>query len=226
MINKIMQFDSICVSIGEQSYSNILVALEKVNFAEIRLDVSRITSSEIKSVFSSGKRLIATCREGFYDNAARRERLFEAISAGAVFVDVETESDDDFREAIAEQARLNNCKLIVSYHNFDKTPSLPEMYRIVDICKKQGADIVKLVTTARNKSDAARTMSLYGKYHDTNLVAFAMGEAGLITRIACVFLGAPYTYAAISDDKPLASGQLSMDKMRNVMNNLKLEVNG
>jgi 3-dehydroquinate dehydratase type I len=224
MINKSILFESICVSIGEQSYSDILTALEKVNFAEIRLDVSRITSAEIKSVFSSGKRIIATCREGFYNNSERRERLLEAIRAGAAFVDVETEADNDFRKIIAEQARLNNCKLIVSYHNFDETPSLSEMCNIIDTCKKQGADIVKLVTTARNKSDAARVLSLYDKYLDTSLVAFAMGEAGLITRVACVFLGAPYTYAAISDDKPLANGQISVEKIKNVINNLKLKV--
>jgi 3-dehydroquinate dehydratase-1 len=202
-----------------------MAALAKVSFAEIRLDVSGITTSEINSVFSSGKRLVATCRAGFYSDDERRVRLLEAICAGAAFVDVETESDEDFRKTITEQAGLNNCKLIVSYHNFDATPSLSEMCRIVDTCKKQGAEVVKLVTAARNASDAARVLSLYDKYHDTNLIAFAMGEAGLITRVACIYLGAPYTYAAISDDKPLANGQLSMEKIGNVINNLKLKEN-
>jgi len=220
-----MQFDSICVSLGEESYTDILMALEEVNFAEIRLDVSKITNAEIKSVFSCGKQLIATCREGFYNKYERLGRLIEAIHAGATFVDVETETDEEFRKVVAEEAKLNDCKLIISYHNFDETPSLSEMCDVIDICKEQDADIVKLVTTARNKSDAAKVLSLYNRYNDTNLVAFAMGEAGLITRVACLFLGAPYTYAAISDDKPLANGQLSVEKMKIVMNNLKLKVN-
>ncbi|MDR0385782.1 MAG: type I 3-dehydroquinate dehydratase [Prevotellaceae bacterium] len=220
-----MQFDSICVSIGEQVYSRILAALEKVNFAEIRLDVSRITIPEIESVFSSGKPLVATCREGFYSNSERMERLVAAMRAGAAFVDVETESDENFRKTIAHQARLNNCKLIVSYHNFYETPSLTEMRSTVDSCRKQGADIVKLVTTAKNNSDAARVLSLYDKCRNVDLIAFAMGKAGLITRAACVFLGATWTYAAIADDKPLADGQISADKIRNVMNNLSMEVN-
>jgi 3-dehydroquinate dehydratase type I len=226
MINKIMQLDSICVSIGEQTYSGVIAALEKVGFAEIRLDVSRIASSEIRTVFSSGKQLVATCREGFYDRNERLERLVEAVHAGAAFVDVETEADEEFRKTIAKQAGLNRCKLIVSYHNFEETPSLPEMCNIVDICKKQGADIVKLVTTAGNNADAARVLSLYDQYPaGTNLIAFAMGEMGLITRLACVFLGAPYTYAAISDDKQLANGQISVEKIRNVMDILKLKAN-
>ncbi|MDR1341178.1 MAG: type I 3-dehydroquinate dehydratase [Prevotellaceae bacterium] len=219
-----MQFDSICVSIGEQSYTGILAALEKVSFAEIRLDVSRITESEIESVFSSGKRLIATCREGFYSRRERMDRLVRAIRSGAAFVDVETESDGDFRDFIAEQAGLTGCKRIISYHNFETTPSLSGMCAIVDTCKKQGADIVKLVTTANSKSDSARVLSLYDIYSDS-LVAFAMGETGLITRLACIFLGAPYTYAAVSDDKPLAGGQISAERIGNAINNLKLKGN-
>ncbi|MDR0724601.1 MAG: type I 3-dehydroquinate dehydratase [Prevotellaceae bacterium] len=225
MISEIIQFNSICVSIGEQTYSGVIAALEKVDFAEIRLDMSRITSSEIRTVFSLGKQLVATCREGFYDRNERLDRLIEAVRAGAAFVDVETEADEDFRKAVAKQAKLNNCKLIVSYHNFEETPSLLEMCDIVDICKKQDADLVKLVTTAKNKSDASRVLSLYDKYPDTSLVAFAMGAAGLITRVACLFLGAPYTYAAVSDDKPLANGQISVEKIQNVMNNLRFKIN-
>jgi 3-dehydroquinate dehydratase-1 len=140
-------------------------------------------------------------------------------------VDVETESDEYFRNIIANQAELIDCKRIISYHNFEATPSLSEMCRIVDVCKKQGADVVKLVTTALSKSDSARVLSLYDIYPDASLVAFAMGEAGLITRLACIFLGAPYTYAAVSDDKPLASGQISAERIRDVINNLNLKVN-
>jgi 3-dehydroquinate dehydratase-1/3-dehydroquinate dehydratase/shikimate dehydrogenase len=224
MINKNIQSDTVCVSIGEQTYSGIVTALERVDFAEIRLDVSRIAKSEIRAIFSSGKQLVATCREGVYGRDERLDRLVEAISAGAAFVDVETEADDDFRKTISKYARANNCKIIVSYHNFESTPSLAEMCNIVETCRKQDADIVKLVATARNQSDAARVMSLYAGDFGASLVAFAMGDAGLITRVACVFLGAPYTYAAISDDKPLAEGQISVEKIKNIMNTLKLNV--
>jgi 3-dehydroquinate dehydratase type I len=225
MINTNIQCDTVCVSIGEQTYSAIITALEHIDFAEIRLDVSRIATSEIREVFSSGKQLVATCREGVYDRNERLDRLVEAICAGATFVDVETEADDDFKKTISRYARSNNCKTIVSYHNFECTPSFAEMCNIIETCRKQDADIVKLVTTARNQSDAARVMSLYGDGFGANLVAFAMGEAGLITRVACVFLGAPYTYAAISDDKPLAGGQISVEKIRTIMNTLKLKTN-
>ncbi|MDR1895395.1 MAG: type I 3-dehydroquinate dehydratase [Prevotellaceae bacterium] len=216
--NSIKTVAPVCVSVGEKSYKDILCVLDKTDFAEIRLDISQISDLEAASVFACGKELIATCREGFYDREARLGKLLNAIRSGAKFVDVETETDRDFKETVAKEISKNDCKLIISYHNFQHTPSLDEMLKIIDTCTQQGADIVKLVTTANSKADAARALSLYDNVSPhTNLVAFAMGEAGLITRAACVFLGAPYTYAAISDDKPLANGQLSLNKMKAIL---------
>lgn len=216
-----MQSGSICVSIGDENYTDIINVLQNVNFAEIRLDLNNIDDSEIESLFSGGKKLIATCREGRYTKNERIARLSKAIRSGAEYVDVETESDDFYLKTIIETAHKSDCKVIVSYHNFEATPSLEEMLSIIADCKKQGADIVKLVTTAVSKSDAARVMSLYDHYNGGGLVAFAMGKKGLITRVACVLLGAPFTYAAFSEDKQVASGQLPADIMTKIINYLK-----
>jgi 3-dehydroquinate dehydratase-1 len=102
----------------------------------------------------------------------------------------------------------------VSYHNFTGTPTIDELLQVVDCCKAQNADIVKLVTTANSQRDAARTLSLYDLCSDVSLVTFAMGAAGAVTRLACLLLGAPYTYAALADDKPLADGQLSAARIK------------
>ncbi|MDR1170419.1 MAG: type I 3-dehydroquinate dehydratase [Prevotellaceae bacterium] len=220
MINIDILPEPICVSIGEQSCEAILAALNEIKFAEIRLDVSRITLPEIRSVFSCGKLLVATCREGFYSKSERIERLVEAIHAGAAFVDVETESDDDYIQAVAKEAKLNKCYLIVSYHNFDSTPSVPEMCDIVNTCIKQGADVVKIATTAKDQSDLTKIALLYEKRFDTDLIAFAMGETGLVTRLICISNGAPWTYASISDDKTLASGQIPAKNVRCIINNV------
>jgi 3-dehydroquinate dehydratase type I len=222
--NKNTLFDSICASIREETFDDVLSALISINLAEIRLDLSRLTISQIKMIFSSEKQLIATCREGFYSKDERLELLVEAINAGAAFVDIEMESDEDFRATIAKHAKLHNCKLIISYHNFNETPSLSEMCDIVNTCIKQGADVVKLATMAKNKSDAARVLSLYDKNFDADLVAFAMGKTGFITRVACIFLGAPWTYAAFSRNKPTADGQIYITDFRYIINDIKSEI--
>lgn len=213
-----MQPYSICTTIGEKTYDEIMNVLNKVSFAEIRLDLNEISDSEIESVFGTGKKLIATCREGCYTKNQRLARLTKAMRSGAQYVDIETESDENYINMLSLEAKKNKCKIIISYHNFDETLSFDELVNIVETCKNQGADIVKLVTTARNKADAARVLSLYDKYTHGDLVAFAMGDDGVITRAACIFLGSPYTYASVSDDKQVANGQVSVKRMNELIN--------
>ena len=203
---------NICVSMAEKTFDEISTALNGINFAEIRLDACEINEDEIRRLFSTpGKILTATCREGRYDNRERTRRLVAAVEAGATYVDVEADADDNLRETVAKSAKIKGCRLIVSHHDFEKTPEYEELRNIVDTCRRLGADVVKLVTTAVSFADNARVLSLYRTCSD--LVAFAMGETGKITRIACLYAGAPFTYAALSDDKPVACGQLSVERM-------------
>ena len=212
----------VCVSVGEGSRDEVKAALERFEFAEIRLDLCRLTIEETADLFSVGKILIATCREGAYGRNERLERLLSAIRAGAKFVDVETEADEPYRRIVAEQAKRYGCRLIVSHHDFEKTPSVEEMVLAIRRCRKQGADIVKFVSTANDRRDSARVLSLYDCCTDIPMVAFAMGKAGRVTRLACVPLGAPFTYAAVADDKALACGQLSFETMKAFMEHHKL----
>ncbi|MDR2466685.1 MAG: type I 3-dehydroquinate dehydratase [Prevotellaceae bacterium] len=209
-----MTREQVCVSIGEGSRAEVKAAVERFGFAEIRLDLCRLTIEEIAEVFSIGKPLIAACREGAYGRDERLGRLLAAIRAGATFADVETEADESFRHAVAEQAKRYGCRLIVSHHDFERTPPVEEMLLAIEKCRKQGADTVKFVSTANHRRDSARVLSLYALCTDFPLVAFAMGKTGRVTRLACVPLGAPFTYAAVSDDKATAGGQMSFDTMK------------
>ena len=47
------------------------------------------------------------------------------------------------------------CKLIVSFHNYDYTPSVEELLSLVDQIQATGADIVKIATTATEIHDVS-----------------------------------------------------------------------
>ncbi|MDR2813842.1 MAG: type I 3-dehydroquinate dehydratase, partial [Prevotellaceae bacterium] len=116
-----------------------------------------------------------------------------------------------YRKTLVELAKKHGCKIIISYHNFEQTPGLPEMRQIVADSRSMGADVVKLVTTARSTHDSARVLSLYEG--EKNLVAFAMGHEGRVTRVACLYLGAPFTYASPALGLEAAPGQIAADRM-------------
>lgn len=215
---------NICVSIAEENYGNMVSALANYDFAEIRLDLCKMNESEIRKVFAiPNKQLIATCREGFYNENDRISRLSVAIEAGAAYVDIEVEENDNYRQTLLEKAKAKGCKVIISHHDFEHTPDVDKLQAIIATCEQMGADVVKLVTTARSNKDAATILSLYTTER-RNLVAFAMGATGRITRLACLFLGAPFTYASASDLKAVASGQLNIAAMQQLTNLLLVDV--
>ena len=52
-------------------------------------------------------------------------------------------------------------------------------------------------------------------HHPADLIAFAMGEAGKASRLECLKLGSPFTYAALSEEEAAAPGQWSYAEMLN-----------
>ncbi|MEM3172129.1 MAG: type I 3-dehydroquinate dehydratase, partial [Candidatus Nitrosotenuis sp.] len=73
---------------------------------------------------------------------------------------------------------------------------------------------VKIVTTANTVADTVSVMSLY-RQKDVNLIAFAMGSAGQISRILCMQFGSPYTYVSLG--RPVAPGQMSLAQVKSML---------
>ncbi|MDR0415385.1 MAG: type I 3-dehydroquinate dehydratase [Prevotellaceae bacterium] len=202
----------ICVSMTTPNFADCYGIAQSCAMAELRLDLMQLKPEQVKQLLEHKElQTVATCRASKLDTSERLRQLQFAIRHGASYVDVEMESDESYRTALVKFAEEHGCKIIISYHNFEQTPCLPEMRKIIADCRRMNADIVKLVTTARSAHDSARVMSLYEG--ESNLVAFAMGNAGKITRIACLYLGAPFTYAAPACGLEAAPGQISARSM-------------
>ena len=93
----------ICCSIGNCDAAGILSLLEKVEMAEIRLDLCRLADEDIETVFSSDIPLIATYRTaegGDYREAERQLSL--AIRYGARYVDLEIEAPKPVSKRLAD----------------------------------------------------------------------------------------------------------------------------
>ncbi|MBQ8482731.1 MAG: 3-phosphoshikimate 1-carboxyvinyltransferase [Bacteroidales bacterium] len=153
------------------------------------------------------------------------KRLVRAIEAGARYVDVELEAPKQMSKRVRSAAHENGTVFIRSYHDFNGTDSFEALKAIVEKCVYHGADMVKIVTTAHSDEDAARVLSLYewcrgkdadglGALVDGGLIAFCMGETGRQSRIDCLRHGAPYTYAALTEEESAAPGQWPASEMK------------
>ena len=205
----------ICIALSSKNINTCIDWLDKVEMAEIRLDLTAFGPEEIKRVFSHKTPAIATCRPEKLGTDKQFEMLSRAIEAGAHYVDIEYEAPKDQVENIRRIAMKNRCKLIVSYHNFVETPGLRELYKIADECYAKGADIAKIATHVLSDEDNARLLSLYSI--SKPLIALGMGDKGKISRLMAPFLGAVFTFAAMDEGNATAPGQINYSRMKKTL---------
>lgn len=113
--------------------------------------------------------------------------------------------------------------MIRSSHFFAGTPSDQVLRNTVEKCRKFGGEIVKIAAMATSEEDVARVLALYSSIASTNsaaetqrpveLVAFSMGEIGKVSRLDCLKLGSPFTYAALNENEAAAPGQWCYSEM-------------
>lgn len=209
----------ICAAISNPSAEYCRNLLGEVEMAEIRLDLAKYPSSEYASIFGHETPTIATCRPDELGLDEQYRLLKAAIEQGANYVDIEIEAPEKQLQRILEVARANDCKVIISYHNYTNTPSEEELDDIITTCFEKGADIAKLAVMANDTWDVSRVLGLYQT--DKPLVALAMGEFGKLSRIAAPLLGAPFTFAAPTDGHPTAPGQVSYNDMTELLEKLQ-----
>ncbi|MBN1490912.1 MAG: shikimate dehydrogenase [Phycisphaerae bacterium] len=115
-------------------------------------------------------------------------------------------------EARAAVRGMDGQKLILSAHDFEKRPA--DFWRIVGRMNEIDAcDVAKIVFQARHISE---TFEVFDLMHENAkpVIAIAMGEAGLITRILAKKFGAFATFASLEAGKESAPGQITLDAMK------------
>ena len=216
----------VCVTIAASSptkmSSELKRALAKSDYAELRLDFLKPSQIPfcLTLVRRHLKRCVCTLRpitEGgkFSGNEKERISILKLISEFEPYLlDVEYNTLKKNKELV-RYIRSTKTRILVSWHDFTKTPN---EYTLRSMLKKMSrfSNNVKIVTTAKTISDTIRILSLY-KIHvrNINLISFAMGDYGRMSRILCTKLGSPYTYVSLG--KPVAPGQFSLKEMKSIL---------
>ena len=209
----------ICVSLGSMPFHTVMQFASAWQLVEVRLDLLNADPEKIELLAMQCRQWIATCRPGNLTEHERTALLAAAIRSGATYVDIEYEAEPAYRQPLIDLARQCQCKIIISYHNFDSTPDIESLNLIVKRSVEMGADYVKIAVTANSSADCARIMSLYERYE--HIIAFAMGDTGKITRVAATYLGSPFTFASVDEAHLTAPGQLTASQMEVIYRILK-----
>ncbi|MFH1216794.1 MAG: type I 3-dehydroquinate dehydratase [Pseudomonadota bacterium] len=222
----------ICVSIAQPHMGKAMSAAKEadsqgdVDVIEIRLD--SLTDPAIEPFQREiVTQLLFTNRptwEGGRFEGPEEDRLallHQAVTLNAPYVDIELAAGPAAITSLCRAARKGQTEIIVSWHNFSDTPSAPELGDILAGQHSSGAHIGKMVTMAHNFTDVLRVLQLQETARKMGfpLIAFCMGRAGMISRLATLELGGFMTYAAPNEDEATAPGQLTVAALTSCLRN-------
>jgi 3-dehydroquinate dehydratase-1 len=220
----------ICVSIGPEDAKSIEKVADRAfqlgaDYVEIRFDFLRqdFLPAALDAATSIKDRTVYTLRpksEGGMFTGSEENRLlwlYRLIEQEPMLIDVEFNTLKK-NDELADLLEGKKSPLLVSWHDFEKTP--PSDY-IADLLSEMRtySNYVKIVTTAQSIEDSLRLLELYETAIGLSPIFFAMGDAGVISRLLCNIIGnAPFTYASL--EKIIAPGQLTVQQMKKLYNKM------
>ena len=218
-----------CVSIAEKTpkklKKTLAKALKKSDYAEIRFDF--LNPNAVPEALHLIKKDLRKCvstlrpiREGgkFSGNEKNRISIIKLIAEYDPFLlDIEYNTLRKNRN-LQRYLKNTDTSLLISWHNFKQTPTVPVLKKKLLEMKKFSNNI-KIVTMAKSINDGSRILSLYNNSKNVKLIAFSMGNFGKMSRLLCLLLGSPYTYVSLG--KPIAPGQFSLDEVKSIFTGRK-----
>jgi 3-dehydroquinate dehydratase type I len=216
----------VCVSLPPKTTDEASSLIEKAeaqhaNLIEIRLDSLKKHEKLADITCSSKTPLIATNKStknhGKFSGSEENRQgiLMDAARNGFKYIDVDL-STPNMKELINKLYEAG-AKPIVSFHDFNRTPSLLQLTKVLEQEIAAGADVCKIVTTAKRVEDNIKILDFISEAsRKAKIVCFAMGEPGKPSRLLSPLFGAFFTFASLDEKRKTAKGQLTIQEMRRV----------
>ena len=220
----------LCVPIVETSVERAHTAIKEADrLADlIELRVDYLSGGDLGLLLGNRQKpLIVTNRrkeEGGRCRDEERKRLSvleKAIDLGADYIDVELATEASFLKNLIRNK--GKTQVILSFHDFRRTPSLRELQKLFIRMIGLGANVIKIVPFAESWEDNLTVLSLipFAKERRQKIVAFCMGEKGKISRVISPLLGAAWTYASLNKNRNSAPGQLTAQELTKIWKKMK-----
>jgi 3-dehydroquinate dehydratase-1 len=188
-----------------------------MDIAELRIDLFSSRSADAVSAEIGRFQdvpILATIRsaaEGGDWNGDDDERLalYKAVLPQVAAVDVELSSSTIAHAVVKAAHELERCA-IVSFHDFERTPSAAELDDLANRVHNAGADIVKVAALCRTPEDLLTLAEFTLRHREKGLVTIGMGDVGLLSRVFFPALGSLLTFASFGEGT--AAGQIPLEE--------------
>jgi 3-dehydroquinate dehydratase/shikimate dehydrogenase len=221
----------VCISLCEPTVAAleraIAAAVEVCDLIEVRLDC--LEPLELETGAGAITKLLqhAACKsiltfrpsqQGGHralDDVTRQAFWSDAIFSSSFF-DVELDLAEKFQSNKASTMPIDWGRTICSHHDFDGVPA--KLDQIYDRMARTPAGVLKIAVQAGDAIDCLRVFKLLerARKDGREMIAIAMGTAGVATRILGPSRGGFLTYASLDNDTATAPGQLSINELTEV----------
>jgi 3-dehydroquinate dehydratase I len=190
------------------------------DLCELRIDLLHSDSADLEAfVGNLPWPKIATVRdpkEGGANAIPERTRLelYQRWLPFCDLVDVELRGLSRF-SGLVQQAESAGKSVIISFHDFEKTPSLEELQDKLDRCCPKKNQIFKVATNVARWSDVETLIQLLQRNPESRIAAMGMGKFGKLSRLVLARLGSCLVYGAVGE--AVAPGQWPVTELARLL---------
>ncbi len=185
---------------------------------ELRIDLLDGDAGRmLRDLKETGLPIIITNRmkqEGGSWEGTEQDRIRKLISLLDMADAVDIELCAGMRDKVVNKARIAGKTVIISMHDFQRTPEHNVMMGIIRESFDAGADIAKIAVMPESLDDVLRLLNVT-LHAEGPVCTIAMGEVGRHSRIIAPVYGSVMTYGYV--DTETAPGQLRVDELRSVL---------
>ncbi len=134
------------------------------------------------------------------------------------WLDVEMFRDQKVVSEIVQKAHQKKVLVVMSNHDFQKTPSQDEIEKRLLKQDQMGADVLKIAVMPKSKQDVFTLMNATLKVSQQTtkpLLTMSMGQLGTISRVATANMGGSYSFGMIGEAS--APGQIDVTKLKQIL---------
>jgi len=206
----------VCVPVCEKDLDALWNASERAvvlaDWIELRLDCLEEVPDKFIEITRS---LILTFRpaeQGGYRELTREERKAFWSSIGQQGETVWWDIEGDLVHDLAPDW----SRVIVSHHDFSGVPD--DLEQIYERLARTPAAVIKIAVQANDILDCLPVFELLDRARSEGreIIAIAMGNAGIATRVLGPSRGSFLTYGALDDESATAPGQVNARQLRSV----------
>jgi 3-dehydroquinate dehydratase type I len=201
----------LCASIKEKTMNGVLKRLPAVpkDYDLVEIWVNEVRKIDVDKILKTAKNPLL-----FKITDSNDELIEEILDKNIAYIDIDINTKSSVLEKILN--KKGKTKLIISFHDFKGTPVYSKLLDLAKKMKKYGADIGKIVVTAKKFKDNTTSLKLLneGKKLHLPLISFCMGSEGRMSRIYASHYGSVIDFVPPDDSWKTADGQLTLDEWK------------